>query len=283
MSNTLLTSITKLDGSNYYEWIFDIEMLARRLGTWAIVTGDETMPVKTDGLAEWTKKSVDALTMIGLTVAKSELVHIRGCKDAHEMWKALASVYAKSSRANRISLRQQLNATVLGSDGTVREYVSRVSDIASQLRAVGVKLEDEDEVDVLIMNLPESWGHVASSLMIRPGDLKVSEVVGVLLEEETRRRHTDTQAAGLAAYAAKGVGARKAAGSGVGNGEGRASSSDYRSCYRCGERGHIVANCPVRPVASPASSAPRAKEHANLAYRVSGVDLGDEFGGVMEL
>lgn len=286
-SNSLLGSITKLDGSNYYDWIFDIEMVARRLGTWGVVKGDDKKPVKEEALAEWTKKSTDALTMIGLTVAKSELVHIRGCTDAHAMWTALASVYAKSSRANRIALRQQLNSTVLGSDDTVREYVSCVSDIASQLRAVGVTLSDEDEVDVLIMNLPESWGHVASSLMIRPGELKVSEVVGVLLEEEMRRRHTDAQAAGTSAYVARGAGSRKGAGGGGGSGEGRASSSDYRTCYRCGQRGHIVANCPVPPVAPSDSKPSRTQESANLAYggysAISAVDRGDGYGAVIEL
>lgn len=286
-SNSLLGSITKLDGSNYYDWIFDIEMVARRLGTWGVVKGDDTKPVKEDALAEWTKKSTDALTMIGLTVAKSELVHIRGCTDAHAMWKALASVYAKSSRANRIALRQQLNSTVLGSDDTVREYVSRVSDIASQLRAVGVTLSDEDEVDVLIMNLPESWGHVASSLMIRPGELKVSEVVGVLLEEEMRRRHTDAQAAGTSVYVARSAGSRKGAGGGGGSGEGRVSSTDFRTCYRCGQRGHIVANCPVPPFAPSDSKSSRTQESANLAYTgysaISAVDGGDGYGAVIEL
>jgi uncharacterized membrane protein len=158
MPNSLLTAITKLDGTNYYEWIFDIEMVAHHLGTWGIVKGEDTKPAKEVALAEWMKRSTDALTMIGLMVTKSELVHIRGCTDVYAMWKALASMYAKSSRVNWIALRQQLNAMVLGSDDTVREYVSRVSDIASQLQAVGVMLSDEDEVDILIMNLLESWG-----------------------------------------------------------------------------------------------------------------------------
>jgi hypothetical protein len=191
-SHSLLLTIAKLDGANYYEWIFDIQMVAMRYGTWDIIQGKES-PLADDVklLAEWKKKEMDALTMIGLTVAKLELVHIRGCTTSHTMWEALASVYAKSSRANQIALRQQLNTTVLGAEDTVQEYASRVSDITTRLRAVGVVLLEEDEVDVLIMNLPESWGHVASSLMICTISLGVKDVVGVLLEEETRRKHMD--------------------------------------------------------------------------------------------
>lgn len=41
---------------------------------------------------------------------------------------------------------------------------------------------------------------------------------------------------------------------GGGNGGGRASSNNYHTCYHCGQRGHIVANCPPPlpiPVATP--------------------------------
>lgn len=256
--NSLIGDITKLNGANYHEWAFDVEMVARRAGTWDVLRGEEKRP-ESGKTADWDTKSNDALTMVGLSVAKSELVHIRGCTTAPEMWKALADVYAKSSRANRIALRQQLNSAVLGSDDTIQDYVSRISDIATRLRAVGVELSNEDEVDVLIMNLPESWGHVASSLMIRPGELKVQEVVGVLLEEEVRRKHSELQAVASSALVARaGVAASRggaANGAGRGRGRGRASASEFRTCYRCGQKGHIVANCPVPPATTTESAA----------------------------
>jgi hypothetical protein len=239
--NSLIAAITKLDGSNYYDWIFDVEMVARWAGTWDVIRG-EPRPEKAREIAEWERKSNDALTMIGLSVAKSELVHIRGCKTAHEMWRSLEGVYAKNSQANRIALRQQLNTITLGAEDTVQAYVSRVSDTAAHMRSVGVDFSAEDEVDVLIMNLPETWGHVASSLLIRPGALKVQDVVGVLLEEETRRRHADAQAITSSALVARtGAGGRRGA-LGGGNG-GSGSGSEGRKCYRCGQRGHIAAKC----------------------------------------
>jgi hypothetical protein len=193
--------------------------------------------------------------MIGRTVAKSELAHIRGCKTAHEMWKALESVYAKSSWANWIALHQQLNAITLGPNDTVQTYVSHVSNTAAGLRSVGVDFSDADEVDVLIMNLPESWGHVALSLMIRPGDLKVQDVVRVLLEEEMWRRHADVQAITSSALVTHtGAGGRRGV-LGGGNG-GSGTGSEGRKCYRCGQRGHIAAKCPApQPTVLPENAA----------------------------
>lgn len=257
--NSLIAGLTKLDGSNYHDWAFDIEMIARRAGTWEVLTGDDESPGKSEEMterAEWDRKNNDALTMIGLTVARSEMSYIRGCTSAHAMWRALADVYSRSSRANRIALRQQLQVATLGADDSVQDYVTRVSDVATRLRALGVALSDEDEVDVLIMNLPDTWGHVASSLMIRPGDLEVKDVVGVLLEEETRRQHSDARAAGVAAFAAR-MGGRKggvtSGGTGDANGGGRAPSVDHRTCFRCGQRGHIVAYCPTPATPKPAT------------------------------
>jgi hypothetical protein len=142
-------AITKLDGSNYYNWIFDVEMVARQVGTWDVIHG-EPRPEKAQEIAEWEWKSIDALTMIGLLVAKSELVHIRGCKTAHEMWRSLEGVYTKNSWANCIALRQQLNAITLGAEDTVQAYVSQVSDTTARMRSVGVNFSEEDKVDVLI-------------------------------------------------------------------------------------------------------------------------------------
>ncbi|KAG8691140.1 hypothetical protein FRC09_011718 [Ceratobasidium sp. 395] len=255
--NSLIANLGKLNGSNYHDWVFDIEMVARRAGTWEVLVGEEERPVKSEEMnerVEWDRKNNDALTMIGLTVERSELSYIRGCTTAYAMWKGLADVYSRSSRANRIALRQQLQTTTLGEEDSVQDYVTRVSDVSTRLRALGVGLSDEDEVDVLIMNLPDTWGHVASSLMIRPGDLKVKDVVAVLLEEETRRQHTDTRA-GIAAFAARASGRKgKTGGSGkAGSGAGGASTplEDQRTCYRCGQPGHVVANCPIPPLSGP--------------------------------
>jgi hypothetical protein len=122
--------------------------------------------------------------------------------------------------------------------------------------------------------------------MIQPGELKVSEVVGVLLLEEMQHCHTDAQA-GVSGYVACGAGAQKATGGGGGNGGGQASSTDFWTCYRCGQRGHIVANCPVPPVTPSDSSTPQVKEHAHLVHTdmsaLSAVDRGDGYGSVLEL
>jgi hypothetical protein len=252
--NSLIAAIRKLDGSNYYDWIFDVKMFARWAGTWDVLHG-EPRPEKPQEIAEWEQKSNDALTMIGLSVAKSELVHIWGCKTAHKMWRSLEGVYAKNSQANCIALWQQLNTITLGAEDTVQAYISQVSDTAACLHSVGVDFWEEDEVDVLIMNLPETWGHVASSLLIRLGTLKVQEVVGVLLEEETQQRHADAQAiTSSALVVCTGAGGRRGV-LGGGNG-GSGTGSEDQKCYWCSQCRHIAVKCPaLQPTDLPENAA----------------------------
>jgi hypothetical protein len=64
--NSLITLITKLDGLNYYDWIFDIEMVARQAGMWEVLCG-EPKPDKLQDAAEWEQKSNDMLTVLTWT------------------------------------------------------------------------------------------------------------------------------------------------------------------------------------------------------------------------
>ncbi|KAF8702232.1 hypothetical protein RHS03_06389, partial [Rhizoctonia solani] len=259
--NSLIAAMPKLDGNNYHDWAFDIKMIAMRAGTWDVLTGVQKPPK--DGGGDWEKLDRDAYTMIGLSVGRSEMVHVRDCKTAHQAWTALEEIYARSSRANRIALRQKMNMVSLVDDD-VQDYVAQISDLAARLRASGVNISDEEEADILIMNLPSTWNHVASSLMIRPGVLTVKDVATVLREELVRREH-EKNGGRIAAFAARSTTGQK--------NRNQAPSVDRRECYRCRKRGHIAANCdapaPVSRSESP-SKEPKKTENANVAQDHTG-------------
>ncbi|CCO37498.1 Retrovirus-related Pol polyprotein from transposon TNT 1-94 Includes: RecName: Full=Protease [Rhizoctonia solani AG-1 IB] len=243
-------------------------MIAIRAGTWDVLSGKAAISESEDDIQEWEKLDRDALTMIGLTVARSELGHIRECKTSNEMWRALAAAHAQSSRANRIALRQQLNRVALV-ENQVQEYANQIGDIAARLRAMGVEFKDPDEVDVLIMNLPNTWANVASSLMFRPGDLTVKEVVAVLLKEEFQRKYEETHAitgVRMGARAKKPGPARKCDDS-------KGAYIERRTCYRCRQAGHIATNClEPQPVALDSSNIKSKDKSAGIAEIGRGSD-----------
>ncbi|KAL7281953.1 hypothetical protein ACG7TL_003420 [Trametes sanguinea] len=94
---------------------------------------------------------------------------------------ALHTVYKKNSRTNLITLKRETTHHNL--NAPICEYINCVTVLA---KAIGIILKDEDIVDVLIFNLDPSWASITSSLSALPGDLKLTNVIGTLVNEEAR-------------------------------------------------------------------------------------------------
>ncbi|PBK60562.1 hypothetical protein ARMSODRAFT_868045, partial [Armillaria solidipes] len=63
-----------------------------------------------------------------------------------------------------IALKRQFYGFNHDAEAPIHTYVSGIMSLAGRLKAIGVKLEDIDIVDVLIFNLDESWSSIAASL-----------------------------------------------------------------------------------------------------------------------
>ena len=42
--NSLIASLPRLDGTNYHDWKFNMQMILRRSGSWNVVSGKESEP-----------------------------------------------------------------------------------------------------------------------------------------------------------------------------------------------------------------------------------------------
>jgi hypothetical protein len=110
--------------------------------------------------------------------------HIWECTDGPSAWKALANIYEKDSRATRISLKQQFYRFHYNTSRPITEYILGITDLAAHLKAIKITLSDVDITDILIFNLNDSWGNIAVLLTAAIGELKLSDVTGILLDEE---------------------------------------------------------------------------------------------------
>jgi hypothetical protein len=228
MTTIGLSSVPHLDGTNYHDWKFGISMLLRRAGIYSIVCGDVK---KTDEDKTWDKNSEEGLVLIGLSIDPSQYSYIRDATTGPEAWKALSDVYEKNSRANRISLKRQFYSFTHDIGRGMQGYITGISNLAAQLKSIGVTLTDEDIADVLIFNLDETYSSIAASLSAQK-DLTLADVKGALVDEEARRGGAN----GDQALVGK-------------------SKRHISRCFNCGKEGHIARYCrsPKKDTAAAAS------------------------------
>jgi hypothetical protein len=237
-TNSLLNSVPKLNGQNYHDWKFAISMVLRHSGCWDVITEKVTASTR-----DAQSKAEEGLTSIGLTIEPSQYQYIRDCSDGIDAWKALKKVYEKNSRANRIALKRQFYGYIHDIEQSIQVYITGVTGLATRLKAIGVKLEDADIMDVLLFNLDQSWSNIAATLCATTDELNViADVTGPLLDEEGRRGgppNGDTEAAMFS------------------------RTRRTITCYNCQKQGHISRDC--KEPRKGQNEQKEDEEHAHLA------------------
>src|ERR1700678_2873536 len=152
--NSLLASVKKLNGANYYDWKFDMEMILRRAGWWEVISGKRKKgEISTRATDDWEEKAEDGLTAIGLTIEHDQKAYIRDCNNGVEAWSSLKAIYQKNSRSNRITLKRQFNTFRHDTSKPITDYINGITTLGNQVKAIGVIVVDEDICDVIIYQL----------------------------------------------------------------------------------------------------------------------------------
>ena len=243
-----ITRFAHLNETNYPEWVIRMEATLIRLGLWEVVMYEGDLDGSEEDVKKsresWLKKRTakkmsDARAEIVLRVEDSQLAHMRE-RDPEVIWRNLAQVHVARGFATRLALQRQFLRLVKGEKESMAAWVGRVKGFSFRLEDIGVEVSDEDRILALTNGLDNSWDSFVMSLdAMAPELLKMTHVVDRLLNEEMRRESRDEETVSGKSekvYVAKGD-----------SGSGSGGLGAARTCWRCGEAGHIKMFCKSKP------------------------------------
>lgn len=178
-------SIMKLNGSNYFNWRYKIEMMIKEKGAWDAIK----YPKPEDVTAEWIKMDEKAHSTIALTVDDDQIQHIRNCTTAKEAWMALKEFHEKDSPSNRVHILRMIMRQRLEEGGNVEAHVNTMNELFQKLMALGGEINPEFFMSATLMgSLPESYDALITALEARTEDKLTSNLVRQKVIAEYRRR-----------------------------------------------------------------------------------------------
>lgn len=218
--------IAKLNGENYFNWKYKMEMLMKEKEVWHVISRSAPAPI-TD---EWNKADEKALTTIGLHVEDDQIQHIRISVTAKHAWKELENFHQRDTPSNRVHILRTIMRQRLDEGGNMETHVASMTELFQKLTA------SSDEIKpaffmcaTLLGSVPESYDGIIQALESRDEDeLTVSLVSSKLIADY--RRRADRQQEDKEVTAMKTINA--------------SANRGEISCYFCKMNGHIKRDCP---------------------------------------
>ena len=201
-----------------------MRMVLQAKDLWEVVSGEEEKPEAVKAAENWEKKARKALALIALALSASEKEHVIDCTTPKAAWDVLEKLYEGKGRNRKFMLLQELFRMSMEGE-KMDSYLRAVKEKMSELSTIGLKLEDDIKLAIILNGLPERYRYLVVTFE-KEEKIDFDELAARLLEEEKK---VDPEAkSGTTALLARN---RKA---------------DERDCHYCGQEGHWKRDCPVR-------------------------------------
>src|SRR5271170_5560730 len=177
--------VEPLKGSaNYRTWKFSMRMVLQARDLWEVVSGEEVKPEAETAAQVWEKKARKALATIALAVSAAEKEHIIECITPKVAWDILEKLYEGKGRNRKFMLLQELFR--ISMDGEKMDvYLRAVREKMSELAVIGLKLEDDVKLAIILNSLPDRYRYLVVSLE-KQELIDFDELAARLLEEEKK-------------------------------------------------------------------------------------------------
>lgn len=234
------------DGTNFGNWKFRIEVLMEDKNLLDCLENAiedeeyaEDLPEDTAAVRAEKKKKLDermardrkCKNLLIHRIAEDQLDYVKDKRTAKDAWDALKNAFERVGIAGKLFLKKQFQELRLEEGENVKAYLLQFEKVLREMKAAGVKIDEEDVVCQLLLSLPKSYDALITALeTIQPDQLTLEYVKKRLMDESAKRANQTCHAddhTGESAFAGK--------------------KSGFK-CFECGRFGHKRAECPdLRP------------------------------------
>jgi hypothetical protein len=226
----LLSNITnlvsvKLNQTNYMLWKFQITSTLKTYKLLDVVNGSYPCPEMyirdTNGAAtsvvnrdfiQWDTKDQALISMISATLSPSALALVIGQKSAKSVWDTLEKRFTSFSRSNILSLKRDLHSIKKNSD-SINVYMQKIKECKDKLEAVGVFVEDEELLHIVLNSLPTEMYPFCNAMRTRNEPIGLEELhVFINAEEKSLKNNSDSSKESMQHLAMLGTGPKSGTG-----------------------------------------------------------------------
>jgi hypothetical protein len=146
------------------------------------VINEDGVQVLNPAFLIWRKKDKALLTLLLSTLSSPVLAMVVGTTTAQEVWNRLEEKFTCTARANVLNLKLELQGIKKGNE-SISSYLQRIKNTRDKLSAVGVLVDNEELLHMILKGLPKEFAPFASAIRTRDDSISF-EKLSVLLQTE---------------------------------------------------------------------------------------------------
>jgi len=192
-------------------------------------------------------ESIKALGLMKTMMDSSMLSVVSAAADCATGWTALNALFAATSTAKAMQLKQQLNTLSKKGKEEAAMYFQRGKQLQAELDTAGVTVIDRDLLMSLLQGLPTDYTTISQIIMATDPLPDFATVLSRVLMVEASVSFNNTPAF-YGGYQGSGGGNHSGGGNSndSGNGQEGSRQPENRKCHYCLKRGHLKHECRKR-------------------------------------